>query len=155
MSLRIIFHALLIFICMAACDPSLVYERNIRTGNEIWERENKAVFEVFIRDTARLHNILVNVRNTADYPKSNLYLFITVTGPSGNSLRDTLQMRLADETGRWLGRGAGNIWAHRKIYKNRIRFPREGKYVFEIEQAMRLRKLPGITDVGIRIEEVR
>ena len=59
---------------------------------------------------------------------------------------------LADERGQWLGDGMGDIWDNRILFKKDFKFPQTGKYRFELEQAMRINPLPGIMDVGMRIE---
>jgi gliding motility-associated lipoprotein GldH len=93
------------------------------------------------------------VRNTSLYPMSNLYLFITTIAPSGHSIRDTVEVILADEKGKWLGSGLGDIWDLQQLYKENVRFAQQGRYIFEYEQAMRTEKLPFILDVGLRVEK--
>jgi gliding motility-associated lipoprotein GldH len=84
---------------------------------------------------------------------SNLYLFVTTTAPSGHSVRDTVEVILADEKGKWLGSGLGDIWDLQQLYKQNVRFAQRGKYRFEYEQAMRTEKLPFVLDVGLRVEK--
>jgi gliding motility-associated lipoprotein GldH len=149
--LPVIIQALL----LVSCDPNQVYEKNIRIPDGIWDRNNPVRFEVIVQDTITPHNLYINVRNTSMYPFSNLYLFVTTYAPSGHRIKDTIQIILADERGKWLGKGLGDIWDIQKIYKKQVRFAQKGKYVFEFEQAMRLEKLPFILDVGLRVEKAR
>lgn len=113
-----------------------------------------AVFRVNITDTSSTHSIYLNIRNSTDYPNSNLYLFIQTTSPTGASLRDTVEYWLADKRGRWLGKGFGAIRDNKLPYKTYIRFPDKGEYVFKIQQGMRAQNLKGIASVGLRIERV-
>ena len=140
-------------IILSSCDPNLVYEKNIRIPDGIWYRDNIVHFEVVVDDTISSHNLFVNVRNTSLYPMSNLYLFIETTAPSGHSVRDTVEVILADQKGRWLGSGLGDIWDLQQLYKQNVRFAQRGKYSFEYMQAMRTEKLPFILDVGLRVEK--
>jgi gliding motility-associated lipoprotein GldH len=87
------------------------------------------------------------------YPFSNLYLFITTTAPSGDFVKDTVDVILADEKGKWKGRGLGDIWDLQQLYKQNVRFAQRGTYHFEYVQAMRMEKLPFILDVGLRVEK--
>ncbi|TVR72277.1 MAG: gliding motility lipoprotein GldH [Marinilabiliales bacterium] len=137
----------------AGCNPGVVYEENRRIPGTVWDRDNVPVFGVNIDDTLSLHNLLINVRNTGEYPRSNLFLFISVTSPGGSSTRDTLELVLAEPSGKWKGSGFGSIWQNRFYYRRNVRFPERGIYVFEIEQAMRIADLPGITDIGLRVEK--
>jgi gliding motility-associated lipoprotein GldH len=151
----VIFPFILAAILFVSCDPNRVFEKNIRIPDGIWDRNNQVRFEVIIEDTITPHNLYVNIRNTGMYPLSNLYLFITTTAPSGHTIKDTVQVILADEKGKWLGKGLGDIWDHQRLYKEQVRFAQKGKYIFEYEQAMRLEKLPFILDVGLRVEKAR
>lgn len=138
-----------------SCDPDRVYEKNIRIPDGIWDRNNPVYFEVIVQDTITPYNLYINIRNTGLYPFSNLYLFITTTAPSGHSVKDTVEVILADEKGKWLGKGLGDIWDLQKIYKQNVRFAQKGMYLFEYEQAMRMEKLPFILDAGLRVEKAR
>ena len=62
---------------------------------------------------------------------SNLFLFIKISSPLGYSVKDTFECKLADEKGKWLGKGFGNVWNHQLLYKQNIRFPYPGTYSFE------------------------
>jgi len=136
-----------------SCDPSRVYEENIKIPEGVWTQDNPVSFEVAISDTITPYNLYINVRNSGMYPMQNLYMFITTTAPSGHSVKDTVQIMLADNKGKWLGKGLGDIWDLQRPYKKNVRFAQTGKYLFEIEQAMRMEKLPFILDVGLRIEK--
>ena len=136
-----------------SCDPNRVYEKNIKIPDGIWHRDNVVRFELRIEDTISSHNLYVNIRNTSFYPMSNLYLFIRTTAPSGHSVKDTVEVILADDRGKWLGSGLGDIWDLQQLYKQNVRFAQQGEYRFEFEQAMRAEKLPFILDVGLRVEK--
>ena len=142
-----------LFILFFSCDPSRIYERNIKIPEGVWDHNQPVQFEVAISDTITPYNLYINVRNSGMYPMQNLYLFITTTAPSGHSVKDTVQIMLADNKGEWLGKGLGDIWDLQRPYKKNVRFAQTGKYMFEFEQAMRLEKLPFILDVGLRIEK--
>ena len=118
-----------------------------------WDKNNILKFDVDITDTVSPDNIYINVRNASQYQFNNLFLFLTTHVPNGNvAARTLVELTLADEKG-WLGDGAGDIWDNRILFKKNFRFPHSGKYIFELEQAMRLNPLPLIMDAGIRIEK--
>jgi gliding motility-associated lipoprotein GldH len=141
------------FLVMFSCDPARVYEKNIRIPDGIWFRDQPVGFEFTVEDTISAYNLYINVRNTSLYPMSNLYLFITTIAPSGHFIRDTVEVILADEKGKWLGSGLGDIWDLQQLYKRNVRFAQKGSYRFKYEQAMRAEKLPFILDVGLRVEK--
>ncbi len=142
-------------IVLVSCDSRRVFDENVTFRDNIWERSNLIKFSVPIKDTVAPHNVYINVRNSEGYPYSNLYLFIHSTFPDGKKYTDTLECTLADATGKWLGSGAGDIYDNQILYKRNVRFRQYGTYTFEIEQAMRLEKLPLIMDAGMRIERAK
>jgi len=62
---------------------------------------------------------------------------------------------LANEKGKWLGSGIGDIYEIQIPYKKNVRFPYPGKYSFTFEQAMRIEELSFVYDVGLRIEKAK
>jgi len=137
-----------------ACDRNQVYERNVEIPDFSWNKDSLITFSVDIQDTLSAHNIYVNVRNTSRYAMQNLFLFIKTTSPNGMTLKDTFECYLADERGRWLGSGWGDIYDNQFVYKKNIRFPISGIYTFEYAQGMRTDHLKYISDIGLRIEKI-
>lgn len=142
------------FLLTASCDPFMVFDQYKKTEGGQWKWSDIKTFEVEMKDSLKLYNIFVNVRHTSDYPKSNLFVFLTTTAPTGISRRDTLEIIIADNRGRWEGNGFGDIKLISREYRKAVRFMNPGKYTFEIEQGMRMPEVP-VTDVGLRIEEFR
>ncbi len=147
------FSLLLIILLLAACDSKRVFEKNIEIPNGLWNSKNKARFEVDITDSLTPHNFYINVRNAGAYPYSNIYLFLETEFPDKVYARDTIECILADNSGHWLGSGSGDIWDNQILFKKGVKFRKVGKYIFTIEQAMRVANLPMIMDVGMRIEK--
>lgn len=139
---------------VASCDNSRIFEENRTIEKGIWKNTVKIPFEVNIADTNLSYNVYLNVRNSLDYPYSNLYLFLETHFPKGQIARDTIDLMLADYDGRWLGSGIGSLRYNRYLFQQGVRFPETGRYRFVFEQAMRMNDLSGIHDVGIRIEKM-
>ncbi|MBN2482210.1 MAG: gliding motility lipoprotein GldH [Bacteroidales bacterium] len=135
-----------------SCDTRKLFEEYTEIPGDVWNSKNVLHFNVNISDTIRSYNIYIGVRNADRYPYSNLYLFVTAHSPDGNSLKDTVEVVLADELGKWLGKGAASIYTTQHPYKSNIRFPVRGIYTFDIEQAMRVQDLRHISNIGLRIE---
>jgi gliding motility-associated lipoprotein GldH len=149
---------LFVFLLIAistGCDRNRVFEKNLRIPDAEWVNTNVPYFNVAINDTSDAQNIYVNIRNSGKYRYSNLYLFVTTKAPNGNILKDTMDIILADNRGKWLGKGLGDIYFNQILYKKNIRFPYRGIYTFQIEQAMRVDTLHNILDVGLRVEKAR
>ncbi len=144
---------LVALLSLSSCDRNVVFEDNVKLPENRWEQKNAIQFTVDIQDTITPNNLYINLRNAGGYQFSNIFLFFTTTSPSGKMERDTLELTLADPSGKWLGDGMGDIWDNRQLFKRGFRFPESGKYIFQLEQAMRIDPLPQIMDAGIRIEK--
>jgi gliding motility-associated lipoprotein GldH len=130
-----------------------VFEKNVKMPENRWAQNNILTLSTEITDTINPYNLYFNVRNAGGYQFSNIFIFFTTESPSGKKSRDTVELTLADPSGKWLGDGLGDIWDNRLMFKNNFRFPEKGEYVFKLEQGMRYDPLPQIMDVGIRIEK--
>lgn len=144
---------LFLAIVFTSCDPNRIYEENVDIEDASWKRENKAVFEFFIEDTVSFHNLYINFRHAGNYHYRNLYLFSEIRGPEKLSSVDTVQMILADSRGKWNGKGIGDLYDYKFMFKKDVRFPKKGEYSIELEQGMRDVELNNVTDIGIRIEK--
>ncbi len=153
MKLKAVLFLIAAVMLFSSCDSKRIFEENKEINGYVWDIKDVKLFEVTVADTVTQNNFFINVRNADSYPFSNLYLFIKTTFPNGKFSHDTLECKLANDEGRWLGRGLGDIWDNQIPFKKAKRFPLKGKYTFQIEQGMRATKLPMIMDIGIRIEK--
>ena len=64
-----------------------------------------------------------------------------------------LQYYLADDKGRWYGKGFGDIHELKLPYRSNVFFPLKGEYTFTVQHGMRKEDLKGVYDIGIRIEK--
>jgi gliding motility-associated lipoprotein GldH len=136
-----------------SCDPGMVYDQFMTTEEGSWKWNDVGVFEVEMTDTLSMHDVFIQVRHSVDYPMSNLYMFVHLKGPSGQHVKDTVNMILAAPDGQWNGKGTGKLRELRLLYRKQVVFREQGTYTFSLEQAMRKSELP-VTNVGIRIERV-
>ncbi|MBL4710116.1 MAG: gliding motility lipoprotein GldH [Flavobacteriales bacterium] len=137
-----------------SCDSNTVFEENLKIKEGMWDRQEKAHFEFEIKDSSAIYDIYVNFRHGGDYPYQNIYLFTETRSPSGRLAKDTAQILLADNKGRWFGKGIGDIFDYQLRFKRGDLFPENGVYHFELEQAMRDEVLESVTDVGISVKKV-
>lgn len=138
-----------------ACNNNLIYTNSIPFTGEEWDLENIPSFEPQITDTACSNNIYFTIRTGTAYPFQNLWLFVTTTSPAGKSITDTLQYMLADEKGKWFGKGFGDVHELNLPFKTNVYFPEEGIYSFKVRHGMRAEILKGVYDIGLRIERVQ
>jgi gliding motility-associated lipoprotein GldH len=141
---------------LAGCSEPPVFQADVPVPEGSWDRGFKPTFSFEVADTVNKHDVFLDVRHTGEYPFSDLFLFVDLSGPGGRTARDTVECLLADPSGQWFGKGVGFIFADRYqakvLYKLGNRFPAAGRYTITLEQAMRSEKLQGMLDIGISIE---
>jgi gliding motility-associated lipoprotein GldH len=137
-----------------SCDPDKVIDEYHTIRHAKWSGDSVEVFTFNILRKTQNHNIYFNIRNDQTYEFSNLWLFVTIQPPSGVSMTDTVQVLLAEPSGKWIGKGFSGIYDNRLLYRKSVFFPEPGKYSIYLRHGMRPSVLKGITDIGIRIEKV-
>ncbi len=143
-----------------SCDPHRKYDQYKAIAPEGWKKNSTVSFDLDIQDTLSKNNLFLTIRNNSDYRYNNLFLIAEMHYPNGQHLRDTLEYKMADVFGNWLGHGYTDIKESKLYYKERFVFPMAGNYQISLQQVMRQREevegiefLKGILDVGFRIEE--
>lgn len=136
-----------------SCDNKRVFDRYQTIGDGLWHKDSVLVFDIPVTDTVGKNNILFNIRNDVDYNYSNLWLFVEIEQPGGFALKDTFELALAEPSGKWLGEGFGKLKTRQVMYRRDVFFPNSGQYRVKIKQGMRDDLLPGIHEVGVRIEK--
>ena len=130
-----------------------MYENTVDVPKGLWNKSNTLKYSIPVTDTIAYYNIILSMRNNNNYPYSNICLFVDTRSPKGIAKRDTIELELCDDKGKWYGKGLGGIWQNKVYFKKNIRFPNSGIYIIGITQAMRDENLEGIIDTGIKIEQ--
>lgn len=142
-----------LIILLASCTDDRLFEQNTFIPHQRLEAREKIPFTFEIQDTTALYDIFTNIRITAAYPYSNVFLLVTATNPEGKVFKELVEFTLADVNGKWLGRGLGDIYDYR-LLANRFKqmeLKKPGTYRFEFEQMMRIKELNGLAALGIRV----
>ncbi|MFD2872803.1 gliding motility lipoprotein GldH [Mucilaginibacter ximonensis] len=136
-------------------DPAAVIDQNTELTNNNWAYNNKITGVVKIDDEQRAYNLYLNLRVTADYRYSNIFVLVHQTGPDHKIQTTRLEFKLANPDGEWLGEGSGNLYSFQIPFRQKYKFPGKGTYTFQIEQNMRDNPLKEVSDVGLRVEKAQ
>ncbi len=142
-----------IFLLLYSCDPARIYDDNKSIGNDKWYYKNTLPFDVQIIDTNTWYDVSVNLRISSDYAYNNIFLWLYTTNPDKKTDKRRIEIRLADEKGKWLGKGLGDIYDYQFPAIQKVKFPVSGFYRFELEQNMRDDTLKFVKSAGIRVAE--
>ena len=139
-------------ILMACQSPS--EQTNMKSVDGLWKAKATQEFPFVIEDSQNEKDLFLVVRNNNDYPYSNIRFIVNLAEGNGkNKTIDTVNYLLAQPNGEWLGSGFGETKEVQFQYKLNHKFPKNGPYKITISQAMRNDNLPGIEDIGIKIEQ--
>jgi gliding motility-associated lipoprotein GldH len=151
---------LLLVTVIISCDEKRVYDHYASFGTEGWGKQNIVSFPFDISDTLEVYDLFIQLRNTNEYEYANLFLITELQFPDGFHVVDTLEYKMTDAYGYWLGTGFTDMKENKLFYKEGFKFPQLGNYEMHIQQAMRKREdlkgiehLKGVSDVGFRIEK--
>ena len=140
---------------LVSCSSNVVYTNSQAMAGVTWKLMDTPTFKVPITDTINSNIVLFTIRSGSSFPFRNIYLFVTTTSPDGKKITDTLQYNLADQKGKWYGKGFGDVHELNLPYKSNVYFPSKGIYEFKIQHGMRIENLKGVYDFGLRIEKYR
>lgn len=143
---------------LSSCSNEAVFSSNKTFANG-WPLQDTVKVTLPQMDSLKAYNLFINVRNTNDYPYNNLFLIVNMQYPKGKSITDTLEYRMANPDGTWIGTGIGSVKESKLWYSEGLRFNESGEYVLAIVHAVRnngavdgVERLVGIADVGVSVE---
>ena len=150
------FTFLLFTFYLTACLPSPYYQKQESLPQNVWPYNFKPKFTIDITDTIANYKAYFLIQHTQAYPYNNLWLWVYIKTPGDSTIKKArINVPLAEATGKWLGRGMGEIWEQRMPIDlgDSIKFNRAGTYEISLEQNMRINPLPEILHVGLRLEK--
>jgi len=160
--LKIIQNSVLVLalvLCVMSCDENRVFDVYKAVPNQ-WHKDSVVSFTINPPDTINPYNLFVNLRNTNAYKYNNLFLIVEMNFPHGKIIKDTLEYRMAEASGKLLGTGITDVKENKFWYKEQVVFNEPGAYKVHIQHTMResgkvngVINLEGITDVGFRVEK--
>jgi gliding motility-associated lipoprotein GldH len=122
-----------------------------------WDYQFKPSFKFDITDTTATYNLYFLVRHTEAYQFSNIWLQVYSKQPGDSTfIKSRIEVPLAEPSGKWLGRGMGEIWEQRMPITrndNPMVFKKTGTYEIRFEQNMRINPLPEVLQIGLRVEK--
>ncbi len=151
---------IIVLILISSCNNSSFLSEYKPINKNKWHKDSIVIVDFNIKDTLSNNAVYINLRNNKDYNFNNIFLIVSVDYPNKTKVIDTLEYKMTNERGVFLGTGFTDIKENKLEFKDSTIFPTKGIYKFSIQQAMRINGnedgieyLEGITDVGIKIEK--
>ena len=139
-------------VSLTACQHRTVYTHFQSIPVQGWHQDSILAYHFTIDDTLSEYNILITLRHTSRYPFQNVWMFVQEKQDMNIIHTDTIEGYMADDYGRWIGKGINN-YELTLLYADNYRFLHPGDYLFTLQQGMRTEWLQGVEDVGLTINK--
>jgi gliding motility-associated lipoprotein GldH len=134
-----------------SCNDSTVYSKFQPISDKGWHQSEVFDFRFPISEKNVLYDLTVQLRNNELYPYQNIWLFSNTLKDDSIISADTIEYYLADDYGKWTGKGISLFQNRIPLYKN-YQFPDTGNYTVKIKHGMRDNNLKGLEDIGLFVE---
>lgn len=150
---------ILIFFLLTSCsDSDLVNSYEFSNG---WKNGEVVQFDFKGTETKKNQNLFLILRHNKNYSFSNIFLITEMKFENDSIKRDTLEYRLSEKNGKWLGKKRLSIVEHTLPFKKNLEILKDSTYSITITNSMRLinqvspiQNLENILDLGLLIENV-
>ncbi len=145
----------LILTLLTGCGKSYFFSEVTEIPAQTWTYANILEFEVNVEDVMAKYNLLLDITHAANFPYQNIYIKFHAIDPKGYETITQVPVEFANKGGVWFG-DCDDEWCHLEgfLQKN-LEFSEMGKYIFKLEQYMRIEALEGIQSVGLKIEKIK
>ena len=149
---------LIFTLAFVSCQQNIdVFEKNVAIPDHAWSSRFKPEISFTVQDTLARYNIYAVVRHTDAYEFNNIWINIYTKVPGDSVMRkQQLDLKLATDEKGWLGSGMDDIFEHRILITAQPEaLTKAGTYIFSFENIMRVDPLPGVLNMGIRVEKAK
>ena len=142
------------FFVFVSCANKQTQEKYHIFHEERWNTDSIVAINFSEIDTNSSYNMVLKVRHSIDYEYQNLFLFVDFQDKI-----DTVEIMLSEKSGRWIGRGFGDIKELQILFKDQVLFSAEKQNNLFFEQAMRygdresINELKGIIAIGAGVNK--
>ena len=151
---KLIIGFFVVFTFLSSCNEGEVYYRFQPVKNNNWDKQTTFDFllDSLSVDPNKQYDIMLEIVNSNQYPYRNLWLRISQNFNDTVFVNDTIEIKLADENGKWIGSGSAGLYQFTVPYKNGIRLDSTRSYSIHIRQVMKDNPLKGIDKVGVMVK---
>lgn len=146
---------LFLIIFMASCQNDTRYHSYNSTSVDGWNKSDILVYDIPQSFEKGKYEIEIGIRHTEIYKYKNLWIEVKSNLTDAKKQEcDSIQLILADKSGKWLGKGIAGIYQNDSLLTYNITVNNTNKAKMSIRHIMRDKQLKGIRDVGIKLIKV-
>ena len=149
---RLFYFFIPLSIVLVSCGKEkVIFEKKYDIKNSQWAYSDTLDFAFNITDTMEIYDIVLKLKHTPQYPMQNLYTNIYTKFPSGERIKQLLNIDLADNTGKWEGDCSSSECTFEMAIQPNAFFNKTGQHTITLEQYMRTDNLAGINSIELKI----
>ncbi len=142
---------LILLVCLEACSSKQnSYSEFVHLPYAGWLVDNPCYFTPVVKDSSVRYDIFLAIRYDKNYRYSGVGMVVDLVSADSIVERTTVNMRLSDSNGNWLGSGFGPMYQMETVVHKDMELESIDNIV--VWQATGCDTLPGVTEVGIMIE---
>ena len=115
-------------VLFSACDKSAIYNSSEVLKESKWVETDTLFAEFEVADSQHYHSVLLLTRFNSLYPYSNIYFKVHLAGPNGQRMTEIKSFDITDKSGKWLGKGFGDLHSYELPLFNDLPLKQFGKY---------------------------
>ncbi|MFM6947523.1 MAG: gliding motility lipoprotein GldH [Aquirufa sp.] len=141
---------------LSSCEEGFVINESHSFSDTGWPMKQKVIFPFEIKDSLTSYDLSVSIRQSNDYPFHNFYFLTKIMNQKGQTIKQGLAEAFFydPKSGKSIGQSSGSIIGHKYLILKHIKFPRNEKYIVQLEQYMRKDTIPGIVSIGASIAPI-
>ena len=144
---------LLFVLLLASCGKSPMYSETHEFKSGVWNSGEMPIFEFDAKDSLKPYDLSFLLRINNEYDYQNLWILMHTEKPDGSISTDTVNLKLCDEKGKWLGKKSGSVYSYQAMFGSMHYFKPAGKYKIRMEHAVMEPSLRGVLDLSLIVEE--
>ncbi|MBD5259728.1 MAG: gliding motility lipoprotein GldH [Bacteroides sp.] len=144
--------ALLLVGALAACRGNDEFSRFVEIDRAAWGYGDTVTVVVSHLDSLPSKKLSVGVVHNDDFPYQNLWVEVSYTDSIGKLYRDSVNLQLADEFGRWQGKSLAGSHQYEATLSHA--FPLADSTRVNLRHIMRVDTVRGIERVGLTVSRL-
>ena len=136
-----------------SCNENDEYSKYLFISQNRWALNDPLCFELdsVSFDINHRYDVSIEITHNVKYAYENLWLYIDQTLEDSILSRDTIECKLVNDAGRWIGTGNGATRQFSYKYKTNLKLDTVKQYKVCISHAMNDLQLKGIERIGLKV----
>lgn len=137
-----------------SCNNASVYSKfDDDFIDQRWEKGKEKAYDFSIADETKSYDIVFKFSHVYDYQFASVPIIITITDPSGKEEKETIDLKIKDDSGKQLADCVGDVCDLSFKIKENMKLTK-GNYKITISHDFNGPYLPNVIGVGLTISAV-